>query len=211
MARTTNKARRNDKGSRISVPLSSGYTAIIRRPSIGVITAVQKKAEELFPYPDPPTEQMEMVTGAEVTFTTVKMSRLHEIKGAGGQGQLEAIDALSDTERDLLRQIMVADSERMQYLMDFVFTRRLDIEGAYGDEGRAELIEAFAEELEEVREFGTLPDDLKDLDDWQVVLRCFIVADQMDYASIMAGAMMAFDQSDITPEEVRGRMQFLRS
>lgn len=204
------QARRDDKGSRLSVPLSSGYTVIIRRPSVGVITAIQKRAEELYPYPEPPTETMSMVTGATVEFATVDMAKLHRIKGLSGPAQAEAIEALSDQERDLLREIMRVDSERLQYLMDYVFKRRLEVEGVYTDEQKQQLIAAFADERAEMLEYGTLPDDMRDLDEWQQTLRCFIVADQMDYAAVMAAAMMAFDRSDITPEEIRARVSYFR-
>jgi len=205
------QARRDDdRGSRLAVPLSSGYTVIVRRPSVGMITAVQKRAEELFPYPQPPTETMAMVTGAAVEFATVDMAKLHRIKALSGPAQVEAVEALSDDERELLRQIMQVDAERLQYLLDYVFERRLEVEGVYTDEQKRQLIDVFAGEREEMLHYGSLPDDVKDLDDWQQTLRLFVVADQMDYAAVMAAAMMAFDRSDITPEEIRARVSYFR-
>lgn len=182
MART--KKGRAVNGDRLAVNLSSGYTAIIRRPSIQAIRMIQAKAEELFPLPEQPTQAIEAVTGT--TYHVV-----------------------DDTKDEARKQAEAeVEGQRNNYIMDYVYRKRLVIEGHEDEAGRQAIIEKFAEDKAEIEEFGTIDDEFRALDDWQFTLRTFVVADGPDAAAFMLASMKALDQDGIDEQEIRRRVSF---
>jgi len=187
MARTAKPKRKGQvdtQGDRLLVDMSSGYRLIIRRPSINVVRAINKKAFELYPDPDPPTTQVQAATGA--TYSVPDPDREQEYEAARQE----------------------AASLRLEYLLDYIFKNRLEVQGYETEEDRAALIEKYADERKELEEWGSIPDDMAELDDWQFTLRTFIVADNADYVALMLAASKAFDVEDLTDQEVRQRVQF---
>ena len=174
----------NHATDHLKVRMSSGYTLIIRRPTMNVIRAVSLKAEELYPMPDPPIgETLETVTG-----------QTYQIAAQDDPAHQAAVERVQQ--------------QRLEHLLEYVFQRRLEVEGYEGEDGRQQLVDAFAADLDELREFGTLPADMADLDEWQQTLRLFVVADQADYAALMLAAANAFDDHNITEAEIRDRIAF---
>lgn len=198
-------------GGRYAVPVSSGYTIIVRRPSLQMITAVQHKAEQLYPMPEPPMTEMEMVTGVTEELPAINLEAVYQAVSLDGAALVEALQDLTDKEREFLGQIKEAQNERTEYLLDYIFQKRLEVEGAYTDEQKQALMDAFADDMAELEEWGELPEALAELDDWQRFLRTFIIQDQADYAAVFAAAMWAFNVADVTDEEIRQRVRFLSS
>jgi len=168
---------------RLTFPVSTGYTLVMARPSMHMVRAILAKAEALYPDPEPPTEEIVTVTG-------------------------DTIHVVQKTEDHQLAQERV-EYQRLEHLLEYVFNKRLEVEGYETEESKRELIAQFAEERAELEEFGTLPDDMQALDEWQLTLRMFIVADGGDYAALMFAAQQAFDQSNIKEDDIRQRVTFL--
>jgi len=211
-----NKKSAGGRGDHYRVNLSSGYTAIIRKPALQVVNAVRTKAEHEYPYPEPPVEVITTVTGVEHRVPNVNMEKLHRIKGAAADSDKAAAELadLTEEERDLLGQILLIDGKRNEYFLDFIFSERLLIEGYEDDDARQALIAEFADEIDELARWGNLSDELlkmKDEETWQFVLRVFLVADTADYAAIIMAANKAFDVSALNnPEELRSRVALFR-
>ncbi|WP_119069212.1 hypothetical protein [Aggregatilinea lenta] len=179
-------------GDRLAVPVSSGYTLRVHRPSMQVIRAINAKALELHPDPEPPVQTVEAVTGV-----------VYRVAAS------EDDPAFAAANKAYEQGVERAQAARAEYLLDYVFRERLSVEGYETDEARAALVAQYAPERAAVEQYGTLPDDMRDLDDWQFVLRMFVVADAVDYGAVTLAAHKAFDVADVTEDELRARVTFL--
>ncbi|WP_324391615.1 hypothetical protein [Aggregatilinea sp.] len=177
---------------RLAVPMSSGYTLIIKRPSMEVVRAINAKAIELYPDPEPPTQKIETVTGAT-----------YQVLAPGDDPEF------AEAQKAYEQALQQAQGERAQHFLEYIFKARLRVEGYETEEARQELISKYAEERAAVEEFGSVPEDMKALDDWQFTLRMFIVADAVDYGALTLAAHKAFDVNDISEDELRSRVTFL--
>lgn len=184
MARTKANARRQHQKDQLRVRCSSGYTIIVQRPPINVIRAVTLRAEEMYPDPDPPTESLDTLPG-----------KSYEVV-------IDDDPAYQQAKQEVVQQ-------RLEHLLEYVFQRRLTVEGYDTEEAKQELVASFTDERAELEDWGDIPEDMADLDDWQFVLRMFIVADQTDYAALMLAASKAMDESDLNEGDIRKRVSFL--
>jgi hypothetical protein len=169
------------------ISLSTGYRAIIDRPSMRFVVSIQEKAEKDFPFPNGATETLELVTGDTVTIKP---------------------DVPTDFDRMTPEQKEVV-GKRNEYLLEYVFNHRLEIEGYESEEDRQALVAQFADERAELEEFGVIAEDMKDLDPWQFTLRMFIIAEAADYAAVQFAVLQAFDRNNVTEDEIRQRVNFL--
>lgn len=204
--RSTVKAKRV-QGDQIMIPLSSGYTVVIRRPQMNMIRAILQKAEEDFPFPEAPSIKMETVTGREYRVAVDTTEKLIDTM-AGRDDDAEA-EALKQEYHTWDETRSKAEEERQEYFLDYIFKKRLEVHGYETSEKREELTASFADDLAELAEWGTMPAELAEMDAWQQTLRLFIVADSADFVSISLAAMKALDVADITEDEIRKRMSFL--
>jgi hypothetical protein len=179
-------------GDRLAVPVSSGYTLLVHRPSMQVIRAINARALELHPDPEPPAQTVEAVTGV-----------VYRVAASEDDPAFAAARAAYEQARER------AQAARAEYLLDYVFRERLSVEGYETDEAKAALVAQYAPERAAVERYGTLPDDMRGLDDWQFVLRMFVVADAVDYGAVTLAAHKAFDVADVTEDELRSRVTFL--
>ena len=169
----------------LSVKLSSGFTLVIERPTINEIRAVQKKAESLYPMPEPPSEEIQTVTG-----------KTYDV-------------AAPDDDESHRKQVEQVIAQRLEYQLEYVFQECCYVEGYNSEEGRQELVERFAARRLRVEKWGEVPEDMRDLDSWQYTLRMFIVADSVDYTTVTVAANHALDTSGITEDDIRQRVAFL--
>ena len=193
--RVTNKARGGSPvaiGDQLVVPVSSGYTLVVRRPSMQVIRAINARALELYPDPEPPSQTVEAVTGT-----------VYQVAAADDDPAFAVAQKAHEQAKEK------AQAERAEYLLDYVFRERLTVEDYETEEARQTLVAQYAAERAGVEQYGSLPDDMRDLDDWQFTLRMFVVADAVDYGALTLAAHKAFDVADVTEDELRSRVTFL--
>ena len=201
-----------DSGDRLLVPTSSGYKLVIRRPPMQVLRAVMQKSEELHPLPEVPTEEVETVTGDKQRVPAINLDLIRKLDTAvSNEEQGAVLDQLTDEEIAFWRTRQQASYQQNEYVLDWALNRRVDVEGCYTEEQRAELVAKFADERTDLEEYGSLDEELLALDPFQFVLRVFIIQDASDYAAVTAAVMRSMDASDIDPEEIRSRASFLRS
>jgi hypothetical protein len=167
----------------IRLAVSSGHALLIRRPSVGLARAIMTKAAELYPYPDPPKQTITTLVGD--------------------------VDVIKEDDEAYLAKCKAADGEREGHLLEWAFEHRLEVEGYEAEDGHAALIADHADDLAELREFGSVPEDMRELDEYQLVLRMFVVADMTDYTALYLSVHKAFDAADIEESEIRQRSRFL--
>ncbi|GEM_PF-5781632 len=172
----------------LKVRTSSGYELLVQRPPVNVVRAIQQRAYKKHPDPEPPQKTVKAATGTNYTIPDPDEERQREYEAA----LQKAIEA------------------RLEYFLEYIFQKRLTVRGYESAEKQQELVAKFADDLAEVKEWGDLDADMLELDDWQLVLRLFILADQADWAALMLAASKAFDLQDLSEQEVRRRVEFFR-
>lgn len=184
---------RKAKGDTLTFQVARGFTCLVERPPMQLIRALTAKAEELHPTPEPPCEDVTLETGAQ-----------HQVYDHDDPGYK--------------KQLAAAQNAQNEYLLDYFFKRRLQVEGYDDEERKQELIDRYAGERDEMLEFGSLDDELlamaqsDDLEDqWQFTLRTSIFTTGGDYALATYACMSALDMDDITEAEICKRVKFLSS
>ena len=172
----------------LTVRTSSGYELLVQRPPVNVVRAITRRAYQEHPDPEPPQKTVEAVTGVNYVIP----------------------DRDEERQREYEEALQKAVEARLEYFLEYIFQKRLTVRGFESEEGRRELVAKFADELAEVKEWGEMDEELLALDDWQLVLRVFIMADQADWAALMLAATKAFDLQDLSEQEVRQRVAFFR-
>ena len=205
------KKRTKKTAGQMTIPLSSGYSVVISRPSIHVIGAVEQKAIELYPYPEMPVREETTVTGEVLQFATVSIEHLESIEGMEPEPQQEALEALTDDEKMMLGKMRQANVDRKSHYLEFVLKQCVQVEGVYDDlDKQAELVASFDDEIKSLEEWGSWTDDLQKLKEeepFQFILRTFIIETADDYGYVAAASYWAMSLSDLEPEDIRERMR----
>lgn len=211
MSKRANKANRANhlaarsqvRGDQLQVPLSSGYTLIVRRPTLGMIEALQTKADELYPLPEPPTATLETLTGPVRYALDIPVHFVQQFQA----GQVRDIPPAV---RSYLTEMHTAQALQWNHLLEYMLQKRVDVLGYEGDEGRAQLVAELQDDLDELREWGSLGDWADELDEFQIVLRQFVLGDQSDWFAMTVLIGRAAQVEDIDPEEVQQRATFFQ-
>lgn len=175
----------------IEIEMSSGYTVVIHRPPFSLLQALEDRAQELYPDPEMPTETVVLNEGAsdETTKETPVLSGTPEH------------DAYTKAQVKVLNQ-------RGEYTKDYLFQKRLTVKGYESADGRKKLVQLHKDDLEELREFGKVKDDLED---YQLVMRNFVVYTMSDHQMVMAVCSGMTEAMNLKPEEIlRRARQFQR-
>jgi len=175
----------------MEVEMSSGYVVIVRRPPFNLIQSVGERGQAKYPDPEVPTESVVLDEGTPDE--TVK--EIHLMKGT--------------PEHDAyLKEVLVVAQKRNAYILDYIFRRRLEVKDYEGAEGHAELVARHKDDLLELREWGNVDDDL---DDYQLVMRYFVVYTMNDHNLISGICSGMTEAMDIKPEEILRRARSFQS
>lgn len=166
----------------IELKVASGYVVIIHRPAFHMLQAVIERAQVKYPDPEVPTESVVLDEGTPDE--TVK-----------------EIPLMKDTpEHDAyLKAYSGVAQKRGVYIQDYLFRHRLEVQGYEGVEGHARLVKLHEDDLAELREWGNVDGDR---DDYQLVMRHFVVYTLQDHSMISGICGDMTEAMSVNPKEI---------